>query len=89
MNQEGYVVLVYTTPVNSAFRAIWLVPQSRDIKCYSPPGGSRRKKMAREPHFIGKEKKCLGIAIKLVLYIYSPQCRWIAVDIYLVVEVAR
>ena len=42
-------ILVYTTQVNSAFRAIWLVPQSRDIKYYSPPGSFRRKKMVREP----------------------------------------
>ena len=46
--------LVYTTQVNSAFRAIWLVPLSRDIKYYSPPGGFRRKKMSRETHFIRK-----------------------------------
>ena len=34
---DRYPQLVYTTQVNSAFRAIWLVPQSRDIKYYSPP----------------------------------------------------
>ena len=33
------LLLVYTTQANSAFRMIWLVPQSRDIKCNSPPGG--------------------------------------------------
>ena len=64
-----YWRLVYTTQVNSAFRAIWWIPQSRNIKCYSPPGGFRRKKMAREPHFIRKWNRYLGIAIKLVLYI--------------------
>ena len=64
-----YAILVYTTPVNSAFRAIWLVPLSRDIKYYSPPGGFRRKKMAREPHFVVKYSSYLGTAIKLVLYI--------------------
>ena len=36
-----YWPLVYTTQENSAFRVIWLVPQSRDIKYYSPPGGFR------------------------------------------------
>ena len=55
--------------MNSAFRAIWLVPQSRDIKYYSLPGGFRVKKMSREPHFIRKWSNFLGIAIKLVLYI--------------------
>ena len=55
--------------MNSAFRAIWLVPQSRDIKYYSPPGGFRVKKMSRETHFIRKWSNFLGIAIKLVLYI--------------------
>ena len=33
------IILVYTTQVNSAFRAIWLVPQSWNSKCYSPLGG--------------------------------------------------
>ena len=47
--------LVYTTQVNSAFRAIWLVPQARDIKCYSPPGGFRRKKWRARP--ISSENK--------------------------------
>ena len=55
--------------MNSAFRGIWLVPQSRDIKYYSPPGGFRVKKMSRETHFIRKWSNFLGIAIKLVLYI--------------------
>ena len=55
--------------MNSAFRAIWLVPQSRDIKYYSPPGGFRVKKMSRETHFIRKWSNFLGIAIKLVFYI--------------------
>ena len=55
--------------MNSAFRAIWLVPQSRDIKYYSPPGGFRVKKMSRETHFNRKWSNFLGIAIKLVLYI--------------------
>ena len=64
-----HYILVYTTQVNSAFRAIWLVPQSRDIKYYSPPGGFRVKKMSRETHFIRKWSNFLGIAIKLVLYI--------------------
>ena len=64
-----YIVLVYTTQVNSAFLAIWLVPQSWDIKYYSPPGGFRVKKMSRETHFIRKWSNFLGIAIKLVLYI--------------------
>ena len=49
-----YLMLVYTTQVNSAFCAIWLVPQSRDIEYYSPPGGFRVKKMSRETHFIRK-----------------------------------
>ena len=66
---RGYHSLVYTTQVNSAFRAIWLVPQSRDIKYYSPLGGFRVKKMSRETHFIRKWSNLLGIAIKLVLYI--------------------
>ena len=44
-----YNILVYTTPVNSAFRAIWLVPLSRDIKYYSPPGGFRRRKWRANP----------------------------------------
>ena len=44
-----YSELVYTTPVNSAFRAIWLVPLSRDIKYYSPPGGFRRTKWRANP----------------------------------------
>ena len=64
-----YNYLVYTTPVNSAFRAIWLVPLSRDIKYYSPPGGFRRKKKAREPQFVVKYSSYLGTAIKPVLYI--------------------
>ena len=67
--EESYHILVYTTQVNSAFRAIWLVPQSRDIKYYSPPGGFRVKKMSRETHFIRKWSNFLGIAIRLVLYI--------------------
>ena len=46
-----YAVLVYTTQVNSAFRAIWLAPLSRDIKYYSPPGGFRRKKWRANPIF--------------------------------------
>ena len=45
---------VYTTQVNSAFRAIWLVPQSRTMKYYSAPGGFRRKKIARKTHFFRK-----------------------------------
>ena len=60
---------IYTTQVNSAFSEIWLVPQSRDIKCYSPPGGFRVKKMSCETHFIRKWSNYLGIAIKLVVYI--------------------
>ena len=52
--------------MNSEF---WLVPQSLDIKYYSPPGGFRVKKMSRETHFIRKWSNFLGIAIKLVLYI--------------------
>ena len=49
-------ILVYTTQVNySAFRAIWLVPQSRDIKWYSPPGGFRRKRGRAKP--ISSENK--------------------------------
>ena len=44
--------LVSTTQVNNAFRAMWLVPHSRNIKW--PPGDLRRKKMARETHFIRK-----------------------------------
>ena len=47
--KESYHVLVYTTPVNSAFRVIWLVPLSRDIKYYSPPGDLRRKKWRANP----------------------------------------
>ena len=43
-SSNSYLLLVYTTQVNSAFRAIWLVPQSRHIKWYSLPGGFRRKK---------------------------------------------
>ena len=54
LDPDEYSKLVYTTQVNSAFRAIWLVPQSRDIKCYSLPGGFRRKKMACETHFVRK-----------------------------------
>ena len=68
--EAGYHIrLVYTTQVNSAFRAIWLVPQSRDIKYYSPPGGFRVTKMSRETHLIRKWSNFVGIAIKLVLYI--------------------
>ena len=37
---------IYNT---SAFRTIWLVPLSRDIKYYSPPGGFRRKKWRANP----------------------------------------
>ena len=55
--------------MNSAFRVIWLVPQSRDIKYYSPPGGFWVKKMSHETYFIRKWSNFLGIAIKLVLYI--------------------
>ena len=55
--------------MNSAFRAIWLVPQSRDIKYYPPPGGFRVKKMSCVTLFIRKWSNFLGIAIKLVLYI--------------------
>ena len=48
---SGYPFLVYTTQVNSAFREIWLVPQSRDMKYYyftswRLPG---EKKVARDP----------------------------------------
>ena len=68
-DNKYHLQLVYTTPVNSAFRAIWLVPLSRDIKYYSPPGGFRKKKMAREPHFVVKYSSYLGTAIELVLYI--------------------
>ena len=50
-----YPILVSTTQVNSAFRAIWLVPLSRDIKYYSPPGGFRRKKCRARP--ISSENK--------------------------------
>ena len=67
--QGRHSVLVYTTQANSAFRAIWLVPQSRDFKYYSPPGGFRVKKMSRETHFIRKWSNFMGIAIKFVLYI--------------------
>ena len=49
MSSSRYLELIYTTPVNSAFRAIWLVPLSRDIKYYSPPGGFRRKKWRANP----------------------------------------
>ena len=41
-----FVFLVYTTQVNSSFRAIWLFPLSRDIKYYSPPGGFQKKNCA-------------------------------------------
>ena len=44
-------------------------PLLRIIVNYSPPGGFRRKKMAREPHFVVKYSSYLGTAIKLVLYI--------------------
>ena len=66
---QWYMSLVYTTQVNSDFRVIWLVPQSRDIEWYSPPCGFGRKKLARETHFIRKWSNYLGIGIKLVLYI--------------------
>ena len=46
-----YLYLVYTTQVNSAFRAIWLVPQSRDIKYYSPP---LRRIIVNYPCLMGK-----------------------------------
>ena len=52
--KSHYHGLVYTTQVNSAFRAIWWVPQSRDIKYYSLPCGFWFKKMSRETHFIRK-----------------------------------
>ena len=45
VHDVSYHQLVYTTPVNSAFRAIWLVTQSPDIKCYSPPGGKKQRTM--------------------------------------------
>ena len=48
-NTYTKTILVYTTQVNSAFRATWLVPLSRDIKYYSPPGGFRRKKWSANP----------------------------------------
>ena len=57
-----YQCLGYTAQVNNTFHAILLVPQSRNIKCYSPTGGIWRKKMAREL-FIGKQNNYLGIAI--------------------------
>ena len=43
-----------------------MVPQFRNIKCNSPPGGLRRKNMTREPL---SNRIAMGIAIKLVLYI--------------------
>ena len=46
---QWYLHLVYTTQVNSAFRAIWLVPLSRDIKYYSPPCDFRGKKLLASP----------------------------------------
>ena len=88
-----YQCLVYTTQVNSAIRAIWLAPKSRDIKHYSPPGGFWvEKRKSRETHFIRKESHSLGIAI--VLYILkqlfaSVSVNWLAVDIYLAVNMHR
>ena len=60
-----YRYLVYTTQVNSAFRAIWLVPRS-EIHLLATSGG---KKWRAKP--ISSENKItyLWIAIKLVLYI--------------------
>ena len=66
-SKQKYLALVYTTQVNSAFRTIWLVPQSRNIKCiHLPSCGFRRKEMARETRFIRKWNNSLGTAIKLV-----------------------
>ena len=40
---KGYIVLVYTTQVNSAFRALWLVNSEVISKYYSPPSNRREK----------------------------------------------
>ena len=64
----------YTTQVNSTFRALWLIPQSRNIKCYSPLGGFRRKKKWRAnpilseicTHIIYILKQLLEIRVQVV-----------------------
>ena len=86
-----YLLLVYiTTQVNSAFRAIWLVPQSQDIKWYSPPGGFERKKMACKTQLVLYILKQLFASVSVNsggylprrsgsvnTYCYSPPLRWI------------
>ena len=63
-----FMCLVYTTQVNSAFRAIWLVLQSWTIKCYSPSGGIRRKKWLMSP-ILSENKATIWQLLLNLLYI--------------------
>ena len=91
----AYCTLVYTTQVNSAFRAIWLVPLSRDIKYYSPGGFHLWTKCRMRP--ISSENKVtiwelvLNLSVNSGWYLprrsgsvnihrYSPPLRWIIVN---------
>ena len=80
-NRAVYFSSVYTTQVNSAFRASWLVPQSRNIRWYSPSGGFRRKKWRASP--ILSEYKILNylrFAIKLLLHILKQLFAGVSVN---------
>ena len=63
------IPLVYTTLMNSAFRAIWLVPQSRNIKCIHLLAASKGKTWLASLILSKKYSNYLGIAINVCLYI--------------------
>jgi len=47
--QRDYPLLVYTTQVNSAFRALWLVNSGVICKYYSPPSNRRERFLTFRP----------------------------------------
>ena len=76
--------------MDSVQSALWLAVQTPDILWYSPPGNSRgicarkycnrwRNNEFEKSSFCAILSHCFGIYYNN----YSPQCRWLVVDIYL------
>ena len=59
--------------MNSAFRAIRLVAQSRNtcIKCYSPPGGIRRKKWRASPILSENKASVWELALYILKQLFA------------------
>ena len=82
-------VLVYTKTVDSVKRARWLAPQTPNILCYLPPSNSA-KMVSRFASVTSEEiiqinfLWCiLSHCFSIYYNNYSPQCWWLALDIYL------